>query len=386
MSFTVCWLATASTAHIYYRWQRPKIMESARGYSLHWAFSQTNVTGAEELYDLMVKRRFEAMVANMELNPRRDDASVEKDKCEMYRFLQRNSLPHLSPSMEWHSLDKLNADLQSGEVFQNVTAWPVFLKACHLTMGVAAGVARIRQVEPDGTTTSSSTYQAVTKDHAVLSSLPEIASWAGEKWKARPVDAGRLWQKPADELCSVLKPGFLLQPSVSLSRVEETNSATAMELKVYTMWGRAHLAMMVDANCLFIRGSRDEKDAEYLPTDGLGSVLYLHKYIPSWIQSALPHDSMQWIISEGHMACVWALAERVAKTMKIDELRVDIFLIRGKPASCLVNEISLSSGHGQSHFRSLWANMWAQPHLDKAYSLWGDANSKSVYMLDEDDS
>ena len=41
--------------------------------------------------------------------------------------------------------------------------------------------------------------------------------------------------------------------------------------------------------------------------------------------------------------CVWPLAERAARLMAIDEVRIDIFLVQGRPDDCQINEISVSS-------------------------------------------
>eukprot|EP01052_Picozoa_sp_SAG31_P077961 SAG31_NODE_37400_length_304_cov_1.248780_1_plen_36_part_10 len=36
---------------------------------------------------------------------------------------------------------------------------------------------------------------------------------------------------------------------------------------------------------------------------------------------------------------MWKLAERVARLLAIDHVRVDIFIHKGEPDGCLVNEI-----------------------------------------------
>ena len=55
-------------------------------------------------------------------------------------------------------------------------------------------------------------------------------------------------------------------------------------------------------------------------------------------------DNREWVRTEGHMACVFKLAERVARAAAIDQMRVDIFVTKGDPDGCMVNENSLSSG------------------------------------------
>ena len=73
----------------------------------------------------------------------------------------------------------------------------------------------------------------------------------------------------------------------------------------------------------------------------------------------------EWVRKEGHMACVWRLAERVARLAAIDQMRVDIFVAKGHPDACVVNENSLSSGSDTWPHR-----MCAAPLPSTSAALW----------------
>lgn len=59
---------------------------------------------------------------------------------------------------------------------------------------------------------------------------------------------------------------------------------------------------------------------------------------------ASSNEDMAWIQDEGYMDCIWKLAEKSARQTATENLRVDIFMQRGSPQGCKVNENSLSSG------------------------------------------
>ena len=79
--------------------------------------------------------------------------------------------------------------------------------------------------------------------------------------------------------------------------------------------------------------------------------------------SGLEFASHRWLFVEGHMRCVWAMAERVARIIAADQVRVDVFVAKGRPTSCMVNEISLSSGSPLGADGSYAARLWIRPLL-----------------------
>jgi len=303
-----------------------------------------------------------------DLDAGRDDSRVEKDKCEMYRFFERNSVPMNSILNHWTSKEKIIDDIVSGEALRNVQQFPVFLKCCHLTQGSAKSVLPLKSRE-------------WVKEHT-----DELVDWLKAKWDYRPDDYKRAWRKEANKLTDVLVPGFILQSPAQLSFIPELNKRELYEMRVEVIWGRAYLGAMGPCK-FFLRGPRPE-DAVHVNPVGIQSIGNAHKYLPESVSSGCPaypaHE--EWIIQEGHMACVWALSERVARSMAIDYVRIDVMFTIGKPLECIVNEISLSSGFGLwSHQRYL-SRIWAEMYTRKEYRVYGNVKSaKPVYMLQESD-
>ena len=77
------------------------------------------------------------------------------------------------------------------------------------------------------------------------------------------------------------------------------------------------------------------------------------------------------------MPCVWALAERVARVMRADQVRVDIFVTSGKPHDCVANEISISSGDQIGKAKKYIARLWAEPY----YQGWAWTDHKQMSDL-----
>ena len=93
----------------------------------------------------------------------------------------------------------------------------------------------------------------------------------------------------------------------------------------------------------------------------------------------------EWVREEGHLACVFRLAERVAFAAAIDQMRVDIFVEKGNPDACMVNENSLSSGSDTWPHRMYVARLWAEGHERHLYTAFGNASGKPSYMQTEAD-
>lgn len=91
-----------------------------------------------------------------------------------------------------------------------------------------------------------------------------------------------------------------------------------------------------------------------------------------------------WIVAEKHLDCAWPLAEKAAKIACIDEMRVDIFISKGKPTECVINENSLSSGIPYGPLWGSMAKLWAEPHLTGDYQAFV-LDHKRVYEHTIDD-
>ena len=70
-----------------------------------------------------------------------------------------------------------------------------------------------------------------------------------------------------------------------------------------------------------------------------------------------------------HAACVWQLAERAAKVMALDYVRIDVFLSPSKPSACKINEISLSSAMELLYAAEYVGLLWLEPHLRQSYAV-----------------
>lgn len=135
-----------TTAGLYYGAQRPKFLAAARDWAVHWAWvPERSGLSTEEPYEDLVSRRFEAL-ARRQRQFGRDDALAEKDKCEMYRWLQRNNIPIAPLLGMWNNSQQLIDDIKSEHAFAKTTKWPVFLKCCHLTSGSAKSVMRLKSL------------------------------------------------------------------------------------------------------------------------------------------------------------------------------------------------------------------------------------------------
>lgn len=357
-----------STAAIYYRSQRPLFEAAAREFQLHWSWAQTKVSRADATYDEMAQSRFEALALNMDQYGR-DDARIEKDKCEMYRFFMRNELPMPRIIGEWSSNETLIQQALSGEAFEAAAKWPVFLKACHLTQGAMQSVLRVK----------SSQW--------VLDHPEEFADWVNSKWDLRADDSKRAWGDTANKVTDGLEPGFMLQSPAQLFFLPELGVSRVFEIKVVVLWGRAYLAQLVLDNqpqdLVFLRSGQDGFD-DHNPVGATG-LLYLHWLLPNSWARPWRTSSWRWLVDENHLACVWRLGERAARIMGIEEVRLDIFVSQGDPDGCMLNENSISSGSVLWAHKRYLAKLWAAGHVDKQYKVWGDSKAKPVYMMLESD-
>ena len=145
----------------------------------------------------------------------------------------------------------------------------------------------------------------------------------------------------------------------------------AFEFKSEVVWGRAYFAELV------------------LPEGG-SQTYWLRGATESAAEIHDPHALEErrrwgWLREEGHLACVWRLAERVARAAAIDQMRVDIFVAKGDPDGCMVNENSLSSGSDTWPHRMYVARLWAEGHERHLYTTFGNATGPISYMTTEAD-
>ena len=388
-------------ARRYYVEQRPLVLASARRMRLAWYWAQAtplvaelettaalggavpeswhvyaeghpywnirNPPGMVDRYSYVVNARMQAMRRIFERHPARDDFKIEKDKCAMVGFFAHNGIPIPPLLGVWRGRD---APLPDELAHCNAsTPMPLFVKACHITQGFLKSVRMVKS----------------------CAELPEARAWMGRMFGVVATDPERMWAAAADVLTATLVPGFMLQGSAGLSpdyvqgsrqrgalrgpaasyESGEEPRLQAFELKAEVVWGRAYLAELVLAEggmqLFYLRGA-EEGDAE------------VHD----------PHNlegprRWGWIRAEGHLACVWRLVERVARLAAIDQMRVDVFVAKGRPDGCLVNENSLSSGSGIWPHRFYVAQLWAEGHEEGLSTPFGNASSTVAYLQTDAD-
>lgn len=319
-----------TAAHKYYEAQRPLFEAAAKEFELHPAFQFERDVPSEgwaTFYD-MVTLRMKNMRVHWDQH-RWDDFKIEKDKCVVVSMLANNSIPHSKVLGIWRDVDLL-VDMLPG-VLAKQTKFPIFLKSCHLTAGA-----------------DNSVLKPPFKSVASFEERKEmIPGWLNQKWKKRSNDYERTWSADANPLMGTLKPGFMLQTPASFT----------LELKIEVIWGRVYLLMVDGMEAAITR----DRELQYYERGTFTS---------DWLnQNVEPPQELAWILEEEHDLVCIEIAEKLAKIVGIDEIRVDIFIKKGQPKNAMVNEDSISSG-GQyrSHFNHM-AEVWAMGHRDKLYKL-----------------
>jgi len=252
----------------------------------------------------------------------------------------------------WRDKAKAIEELKNGaERILGGSRFPVFLKSCHLTQGSSKGTIPVKSL-------------AYLRD-----SWASIERWISYKWQYRSDDWERPWAADMNKLTDVLPPGLLVQGPFD---IPDGPGTQFMELKVEVLYGRAYLAV-----------ANEPYKGTILTRDGNIEVYpSLRRQITN--AAVLNPEETKWVQEEGHLPKVWSLAERAAKIMGVDEVRIDIFIRRGDPSGLAINENSLSSGMGYRMHFSFLAQIWAEGHLKQWYSVYD--NNIPVYAQTKDDS
>ena len=320
-------------AEKYYHMERPNILANLATFTLHPYFANPNVPNTTSWHGLIHERmrHFRKQLDSTGAI----DYYIEKDRCEMYRFYGRHSLPILPQHGMWHTLGELQAAVLDGSAFANVTAWPVFWKACHLTQS-SSFATRAMSAKP-------------TPDEAA-----ELSEWLAAKWTFRANDYERVWVEDGNAITAGIPPGFMLQAPFGIGAqsfaVSGRVSVGIPEVRVEVLWGRPYLALL-DGTTILMRNNK----AQYF-----GSLKSMGR-TPELLDD-------HWFFTEGHDACVWDVAARAATIGGVDSIRIDLFLNRQTPAECVLNENSLSSGMPYWGHEEFMSRLWAEPHVEKLYT------------------
>ena len=131
-------------------------------------------------------------------------------------------------------------------------------------------------------------------------------------------------------------------------------SVGLVEVRAEVIWGRVYFVNL-DATTIFTRNGDIE---DY--TGFMGGVLHM---------PPTGGPRVSWVRDEGYLDCVINTAELIANRAHVEYLRVDIFLNRGNPNGCMVNEISLTSGYVYFGHENYIARLWAAGLEKKSYKL-----------------
>ncbi len=346
--------ATWTRARDYYMSQRDLVRESAASFSVHEYFSRVGkgLTSTEGVgwYD-MVGRRIHSM-AQMLRDEKRDDFKIEKDKCKMMYFFEKNGFPMPRVIKVWNVKSDFVLEMEAPDALLGKQSFPVFLKCCHLTQGSSKSTIRLPSLE------------------YVRRHMRYLRRWIDNKWVYRSDDWERSWRAEGNALTDSLRPGFLLQAGYDIPKGD---GMQFMELKVEVFFGRAYLAIANEP----YQGTIVLRD---------GTIEAYPTALSRIINSATVNPPItRWVQEEGHLPRVWALAERAARIMGADEVRIDIFIRRGDPEGLVINENSLSSGMGYRMHFGFMAKLWAEGHVNKWYLPPSSATASiPVYELTED--
>mmetsp|Transcript_9589 Transcript_9589/g.23598 ORF Transcript_9589/g.23598 Transcript_9589/m.23598 type:complete len:451 (-) Transcript_9589:314-1666(-) len=346
-------------AQRYYESQKPMIEEAMQNTMLHpfWARTQERLSGRETWQDMVVGR-MAGMVKQLNTLGR-DDFKVEKDKCEMYGFLQRNELPFVPLVGMWSEkdqllefLDKLRSEIASKGTISGGHSFPLWLKSCHLTQGDDAGRRMIKVSD-------------LTDEGAFVA----LTDWISRKAEQRPNDDARAWSKDAKKILDTLKPRFLIQGSYDPPYGDSVGfpKKAPVELKIEVLWGRAYLANICDYEAYALRDGTVERWDTSL----------FSKIAHAPVTSKEANKQVEWLQSEGHLEKAFELAEKVCQAMMADQVRVDIFVRPGDPNAVLVNEISISPGALYKWHAQFMAAAWRGGHVEHRYRL--SSTSSKVY-------
>jgi len=200
---------------------------AAKRFHLHQHFVDTarNFSVADTTYYDLSEKRLRAMASLLKATGR-DDFLIEKSKCVMSSFFERNQLPMVAILRNWTDHRNFTADMRSGAAVRDVTTWPIFIKFCHLTQGSARSV------------------RAVPSAKWLADNIEELEGWVSEKWTMKANDWTRPWHESSNALTDVAPPGVFLQAPARSSQNLRTGKSYFIETKVEVLWGKAYLAIL----------------------------------------------------------------------------------------------------------------------------------------------
>ena len=163
----------------------------------------------------------------------------------------------------------------------------------------------------------------------------------------------------SNALTDVVPPGVMLQGPAELTFSPVVNKSVAVELKVETYWGQAYVANLIDGT--------DKNTLVFMRQDGTVQLDYYDTYLDELVARGIdppPTHWQHWLRQDPrYVRCAWELAEKAARAIGGDQVRIDVFISKASPDGCLINEDSLSSGKRYMHHGAFMAKLWREPHL-----------------------
>mmetsp|Transcript_21917 Transcript_21917/g.31738 ORF Transcript_21917/g.31738 Transcript_21917/m.31738 type:complete len:409 (+) Transcript_21917:85-1311(+) len=329
-----------NSAKRYYEEQKDFFLKAAEEFEIHPYWADNNAKEGMGFREVVTERVL-GMYRQFQATGRMD-YRLEKDRCAMIEFFRNNNIPHPAVKKMWYSKEAVIEDLKSGAIEKMVDNFPIFLKACHLT-----------QQSSDGT--FSIKTPAALKDNE-----ENILKFINHRWDYRSRDVDRPWQDKGDKLTDALTPSYeiqepFMQTGGNQMHVEGRVAVGLIEVRAEVMWGKVYLVNL-DATTIF---RRDGKIEDY--TSFMGGVLHM------------PPEAgkrVSWLRDEGYIDCVIEVSERLAQAAHIEYVRVDVFIDKGDPKNCAVNEISLTSGYVYYGHEERMVNLWIDGLVNKRYKVF----------------
>jgi hypothetical protein len=362
-------------AESYFHRQLPALLASARVFRVHPYFLGWNhgVLPGEASHHSMITTRLRHWGKLQRLDGR-DDFRIEKSKCDMLRFFERNGLPtppvlgfYWTPREAGHALSEHSV----GQNQNHSGSWPLFVKACHLTQGSLKSVRKVHSAAE------------------VRNDTPQLLCWLRRMFSMRADDSDRMWTRESNELTDVIAPGFAIQSTVGAWA--HSTGRKVLELKVEVFYGRAYLAIENSFWTMFLRDDvNNDAVSPGTNEDGQHSGPGSTPLQPPLCLSASgslfeSHRALHglWRRAKPRLECAWDLAERTARAMGADIVRIDIFLTPDEPG-CTLNEISLSSAMKYGPHSEMMARLWTLEEartLMVANAMTEPQASTPVYLL-----
>eukprot|EP00954_Amorphochlora_amoebiformis_P028996 1392516-Amorphochlora_amoeboformis.AAC.1 len=190
--------ASWQKAKDYYDKQRPLFEKAAQEFEVHPYWLKTKINRIDAGWYEMITLRAKAMYEQYK-GEGKEDFRIEKDKCEMYRFFNRNKFRTAKIHGIWDNVDKFSDELFADKAIPPNSSWPIFFKCCHLTQGSSESTRMLKS------------YEWLHKNEK------QMRKFVKEKWIYRADDWERPWANYMNPLTDSLKPGILLQGPYKLS-------------------------------------------------------------------------------------------------------------------------------------------------------------------------